>query len=263
LPNPATQAASGSGTAMQDSAITPADLALLGQLQQTVVARVPNLGSWGPVHFQVQNGVVTILGAVPTAAQQQQIESSVQQTPGVVAVMNKMTMAGSQPAGAAVSQDQVLSLRVRRAIVPQIQVAGNPVPVDFHAQQGVVTVVGTVSSIEQKRQIAALVQQVPGVVQVQDRMIVAGTAGANAAGALGTAGTSTASAPAGAQLGTANSGNPAIQKSGTANANLTPTGRTNSTALPRGLSNRTDLPPGLDRRIEMPPALAPRTNSFQ
>jgi len=261
IPNPAAPAPSSGANAIQDSAVTPADQALLGQLQQSVVSRVPGSASWAPLHFQVQNGIVTVLGAVPNTLQQRQLEAVVQQTPGVLAVINKTTAAGSQPNGVGTSQDQALLLRVRQAVVPQIQVANTPVPVDFRAHQGVITIVGAVPSIAQKRQIYALVQQVPGVLQIRDQMTVAG-----AAGAAGSAQplNPTASNSAGSNLGTAGiTTQETIQNAGAINPSLTPTGRTNRTRLAPPLVNRSDLPPGLNRRVELPAALAPRTNSFQ
>ncbi|HZR17092.1 MAG TPA: BON domain-containing protein [Verrucomicrobiae bacterium] len=256
LPNPATQTSNPGGT-VQDTAITPADQALLGQLQQTVVARVQGSGSWAPLHFQVQNGVVTVLGAVPSVAQQQQVEAAVQQTPGVVAVINKLTASPAQQAGIAGPQDQALLMRVRQSVVPQIQVAGTPVPVDFSVQQGVVTVTGIVPTIEQKRQISALVQQVPGVIQIRDMMNVPGMAGT-----VQNLNSRTPATSAGVQIGGAGANSAAGTQTGsTTSPNVTPTGRTNSTALPAGLGTRTDLPPGLNRGTELTPA--PRTNSFQ
>jgi hypothetical protein len=118
--------------------------------------------------------------------------------------------------------DQILLLRVRQSVVPQIQVAGQPVPVNFTVQQGVVTVNGVVTSLAQKRQIAALVQQVPGVIQVSDQMLV------NSTGAV---------------------------------PNLTPTGRSNGVALPTGPQGRTDLSPGLQREGAVPPGLVQGTNT--
>ena len=75
---------------------------------------------------------------------------------------------------------------------------------------------------EQKREIAALVQQVPGVIQVSDRTLV----------------NSTGTVP-----------------------NLTPTGRSNGVALPAGPQGRTDLPPGLQRESTLPPGLVQGTNT--
>ena len=253
LPNPATQASSSTSATIENSAVTQSDQLLLPQLQ-TIVARVPGAGSWGAVHFQVANGVVTILGSVPNAAMQQQILAAVQQTPGVVSVVNRLSTTGSaQAVAAGTSQDQTLLLRVRQTVVPQIQVAGTAVPVQFRAQQGIVTITGIVPTIEQKRQIATLVQQVPGVVQVTDLVKVNPSAAAmqnlNAeAGAVNTTTTTTGTIQD-------NTSGASAAAAGSSAGALTPTGRSNGTVLPPGLQGRTDLPPGLERQSSLPPGL--------
>lgn len=237
--------------ATQDQAVTAADQEVLARVRQRIVVRSGG-GAWGPVNFSVANGVVTVTGQAENPAAQQQLEALVKSTPGVVAVLDQLNTtsptaaaatttgqsgtAVSTPnsgsisvAGAMSPADQILLLRVRQSVVPQIQVAGQPVPVNFTVQQGMVTVNGSVASLAQKRQIAALVQQVPGVMQVSDqvRVGVPGTLPQPGLGAIGTAvsPTETTTSP---------------------NANLTPTGRTNGVAVPAGLQPRTDLPPGLE-----------------
>jgi len=217
------------------------------------------------VHFSVANGVVTVTGQAQSPAAQQQLEALVKSTPGVVAVLNQLNNAASPTAGTVTTTgnsgtttaplnsggpsvagamspaDQILLLRVRQSVVPQIQVAGQPVPVNFTVQQGVVTVNGSVASLAQKRQIAALVQQVPGVSQVSDQIRVGSTLPQTTLGATGTA----------AAVGQTTTG---------PDGNLTPTGRPNGAALPQGLQRRNDLPPGLQRRGALPPGLNEGTN---
>jgi len=247
----------------QDQAVTAADQEVLAQVRQRII--IPGGRPWGPVHFSVANGVVTVTGQAQSPAAQQQLESLVKSTPGVVAVMNQLNSAsptagtvattgttsgtttaplnsgGPSLAGAMSPADQILLLRVRQSVVPQIQVAGQPVPVNFTVQQGVVTVNGSVTSLAQKRQIAALVQQVPGVSQVSDQIRVGSTLPQTTLGATG------ATAAPGQITGP--------------DGNLTPTGRTNGAALPQGLQRRNDLPPGLQRRGALPPGLSEGTNS--
>jgi len=250
------------GGTTQDQAVTAADQEVLAQVRQRVI--IPGGNPWGPVHFSVANGVVTITGQAQSPAAQQQLEALVKSTPGVVAVMNQLnstsptagtvttsgnsgtttaplTSGGLSVAGAMSPADQILLLRVRQSVIPQIQVAGQPVPVNFTVQQGVVTVNGSVTSLAQKRQIAALVQQVPGVSQVSDQIRVGSTLPQTTLGATGTA----------AAVGQTTTG---------PDGNLTPTGRPNGAALPQGLQRRTDLPPGLQRRGTLPPGLTEGTN---
>jgi hypothetical protein len=107
---------------------------------------------------------------------------------------------------------------VREAVLPQIQVGGQPVPVRFNVQQGVVTLTGTVPNVAQRDQIANLVQQVPGVTQVNNQMLV-GTA---TTGIVTTAPSASPAATAPNQTGTATTSGSVITPN-----TLTPTGRTN------------------------------------
>lgn len=78
-------------TAFQDTALTTTDRSLLVQVRQTVIARLQPSGAWSPaVHFQINNGIVTLLGVVTSIQISQQIETTVTQVPGVVRVVNRL-----------------------------------------------------------------------------------------------------------------------------------------------------------------------------
>ena len=262
----------GSGVAgnVQDIAATAADQAILAQVRQTVVARVQGVSSWAPVNFQVQNGVVTVLGSLPSPALQQEVLSAVQQTPGVVNVINGTTTAGASTTrtggvittaggaagpGSAVlsSADKGLLLRIRQSVVPQIQVGGMPIPVQFNVQQGIVTLSGAVPTLAEKRQIFTLVQQVPGVVQVND-LVQVNPAASNIQG-LNSAGVTTGMATGAATV----PGSTTLPNNGLGN-NLSPTGRSMSGgAAPPVSPRRTDLPPG--SQFQAPAGISAQTNS--
>src|SRR5262249_15767720 len=75
---------------IQDRAVTSADQSLLIPLRQTVVTTLRTQASpWMPVHFDINNGVVTLFGTVQTANQKQQVVASVQQTPGVTRLIDQ------------------------------------------------------------------------------------------------------------------------------------------------------------------------------
>ena len=171
-------------TGLRDQAVTPVDRTLLLAIRQAVQAQGPNPAAFSPVSFEVRNGVVTLVGQVQNASTEEQLESLVQQVPGVTGIIDHLVVAGSPGAAQAgigqqgvgqplmSSQDQGLLLRIRQIVLPQVQVASMPVPLNFNVQQGVVTLTGTLPNAAQKAQIAALVRQVPGVVQVNDQVIV-------------------------------------------------------------------------------------------
>lgn len=231
----------------QDEAVTASDRTLLVNVRQTVQTQVRALtttsagGAWMPVHFRIQNGVVTLIGVVQTIEIQQQIEACVRRVPGVVRVEDTIEIGAVQGGGG--DTDDVLLTRVRESVLPQIQVGG----IDFQCHGGVVTVIGSVPQQEQKERLVSLVRQVPGVVNVTDQVTInAGVTGRPESGQV-------ESRPDEANRAV----NAAVETSRT--NNLTPTGRTNS-SLPPGLENRQQLPPGLQNREQLPPGLSKRTN---
>jgi osmotically-inducible protein OsmY len=96
----------------------------------------------------------------------QQIENCVRRVPGVLRVEDTIAVGSAQGGGG--DSDQVLLMRVRETVLPQIQVSG----IDFQCQGGVITVIGTVPQPELKQRLVTLVGQVPGVVNVTDQVTV-------------------------------------------------------------------------------------------
>ena len=72
--------------------------------------------------------------------------------------------------------DQILLRQIREQLAPHLRVSGTRAPVAFNVHEGDVTLVGIVPSNEEKKQIETLVQQIPGVVNVVDQLVV-GNAG--------------------------------------------------------------------------------------
>ena len=89
------QAQSGSGVAQtttitQDQAASVADRNLVIQLRQGIRPIIGSSEPWSPVHFISREGVVTLVGFVPNEPQRQQLVEIVQQTPGVVRVIDQL-----------------------------------------------------------------------------------------------------------------------------------------------------------------------------
>ncbi len=98
--------------ASQDRALTAADQTLLVQIRQTVSSRLQPSGAWSPaVHFQVNNGIVTLMGVVTTIQISQQVEMTTTQVPGVVRVVNRLAVSNESgvSTGAAVPAAQTNS----------------------------------------------------------------------------------------------------------------------------------------------------------
>jgi osmotically-inducible protein OsmY len=198
------------GIRIVDQAVTAADQTLLVDLRQAILPRLQVRGPWAPIAFQVREGVVTLLGTVQTFQIRQQVELLAAQTPGVVRVINQVVV---DSAGQTLSQaDFGLLTSVREAVVPQMQVNGVPAPVDFKVQQGVVTITGTVPSIDDAQRVVTLVQQVPGVAQVINQTTVAAAVDGGQTNTLGEA------------INVTNN---------IGSTNLSPTGRTTNGLLPQ------------------------------
>jgi osmotically-inducible protein OsmY len=79
------------------------------------------------------------------------------------------------------AQDKTLLVNIRQKVQTEVRAiassAGAWAPVNFKCDRGVVTIFGTVQSIEIKQQIDECVRRVPGVVRVEDTIVIAGNAG--------------------------------------------------------------------------------------
>ena len=177
-----------------DMARTPQDAALLILVRQHLA---PERHDGRMIQLSAQNGVITISGAVPSAEEGQEFVSLIQQTPGVVSVNNNLRIvpglfslrgdlgqdSGSTPA------DQRLAGQVRRHMGRRGRdQAGASESVHIVARNGVVTLVGFVSSIEERQALEAAVQSTPGVVQVIDQLQVRANAGIDTGAVGGSAG---------------------------------------------------------------------------
>jgi len=85
----------GSQIVFQDIAITDFDRSLLIRIRQAIVT--PSQGTGAPfnpasVGFQLNNGVVTAVGMVPTTGEKQRVLTVAQRVPGVVRVIDQMAV---------------------------------------------------------------------------------------------------------------------------------------------------------------------------
>jgi hypothetical protein len=80
------------GTNALGQGMTPADRALLTQVQQVLQPILSPTGVAMPVRALTREGVVTLVGVVPSLQQSQQIEAVVAQIPGVVRINNRLAV---------------------------------------------------------------------------------------------------------------------------------------------------------------------------
>jgi len=121
------------------------------------------------IHFVVRNGVVTIVGFVPTLAERQRIEAAVAGISGVTQVMDDLRVRTGGDV-AVTAADQALLTQLRQAVQPILVPTGTMTPA-FSAREGVVTITGTAASQQESQQIEAAVAQIPGVVRVSNQLV--------------------------------------------------------------------------------------------
>ena len=148
-------------------------------------------------------------------------------------------------------------------------------PVSFLVNGGIVHLVGTVPSIQQKQRIEAIVQRVPGVTRVVNQIQISSTSTTSATSSgldqdaistgansqYGSSVTDAAFSQTNSFSGTSGGFSGTNLMSGTlSQTNLSATGRTNNSNLPPGLRDRETLPPGLEQRDRLPPGLDQRNS---
>jgi hypothetical protein len=95
------------GWLQRDQAITEQDRAMLMQMRQAVFQGQPISGWMNSIHFILKDGVVRIVGTVPSVAERQRIETTVTQTPGVVRVYDALAVNASAGADAGAANASV------------------------------------------------------------------------------------------------------------------------------------------------------------
>jgi len=83
----------------QDRGFSATDQALIARLRQSVMPRAGAPSLWAPVHFNVQDGRVTLVGSVPSVEEEQRIMAMAQSTPGVVGVNSQLTISPDSNTG--------------------------------------------------------------------------------------------------------------------------------------------------------------------
>jgi hypothetical protein len=143
--------------------------------------------------------VVTLIGTVPTADESQRILLLAQQTTGVSSVVNNLQVApvptnvrpksnllGAGTDRAFSGPDQAILGGVKNATAVQLGLSSStPLPIHFSIENGVVGVMGPVTSMQEKQALLAAIQRVPGVNRVVDDLqVTGGAAGGVTPGAI-------------------------------------------------------------------------------
>jgi len=248
-----------------DQFTTPQDQALAHQIRQAILPEIRE--THAPIHLVVNNGVVTLVGFVPSLEERGEIENLVQRTPGVVNVVDNLQIGRDFERGERGTsrfgfenedrwdndRDRDLIGHARREMRRHNRFTGEDESVHIISRNGVVTLVGFVATTQEEQAFVNAVQNTPGVVQVINNIQIQGQEGANGNATVGaTIGTNGVTASGGlgpnraGQLGGVNGIGIPNSRFGVG-TNLTPTSRENSPSRffpgPTNSMNGTNMAP--------------------
>ncbi|BDC45753.1 BON domain-containing protein [Paraburkholderia terrae] len=126
------------------------------------LSRVPGLPV-ERVRVEIERGCVTLTGAVDTEAQRREAASVVGNMEGVVGVSNRLTICDPPAADVIVQITRTLGRRLKQEIDN----------ISVETCDGIVTLSGTVGSLDEKRAACLAASQVKGVREVIDRLGIA------------------------------------------------------------------------------------------
>ena len=131
-------------------------------LAMRIVAALGRVTNLPPdrVRVEMERGCVTLTGSVDTEVQLHAVASLVGKIEGVVGVSNRLTV--REPPAADVAEQIALTLGSRL----DHEIAG----ITVDTSDGVVTLSGTVGSVDEKRAVCLAASQVKGVREVIDRL---------------------------------------------------------------------------------------------
>jgi osmotically-inducible protein OsmY len=140
-------------------------------------ARSPELGGKN-IEVKVENRIVTLSGAVETPAQRNGAEQTARAVDGVAGVTNNLAVtnpqAGTEPPAAAPSTaDTNSDLATRVEFELYRSQAFDTLTMKIKAEDGAVTLAGTVRSVAEQLLAERIAQAVPGVKQVKNELKVA------------------------------------------------------------------------------------------
>jgi len=143
------------------SAFIDSDESLAARILETL-SRMPGLPV-ARVRVETERGCVTLTGSVDTEAQRREVALAIGNMEGVVGVSNRLTIRDPSAADVIAQISLTLDKRLKQEI-------GN---ISVETRDGIVTLSGTVGSLDEKHAACLAASQVKGVREVIDRLGVA------------------------------------------------------------------------------------------
>ncbi len=124
------------------------------------------------INFDSKDGVVTLTGTVSEETHKQLAEETVGSMAGVKSVINKLEVMGEGPVA---QSDAWVMMKIKTSLLYHRSVSG--IDTEVNVQDGVVTLRGNAASQEQKNLATEYANDIEGVKEVRNEMIVAKTPG--------------------------------------------------------------------------------------
>src|SRR5262245_14246791 len=119
------------------------------------------------IDIDTSNGVVTLSGAVPTAAEKAEAERVSRNTDGVRQVVNNLTVEQEAPAGGGTSSDATILTNIKTQLL-----ASGILGTNVDVKNGEVTITGEVENAQDKARAEMIARQASGVKSVKNQLTI-------------------------------------------------------------------------------------------
>src|SRR5215475_1116259 len=119
------------------------------------------------INVDTSNGVVTLSGAVPTAAEKSEAERIARNTQGVTQVVNNITVERGESANGGTLSDAAILTSIKSQLV-----ANGIIGTNVDVKNGEVTITGEVDNAQEKSKAEEIARQASGVKSVKNQLTI-------------------------------------------------------------------------------------------
>lgn len=119
------------------------------------------------INVDTSNGVVTLSGAVPTAAEKSEAERIARNTQGVTQVVNNITVERGESANGGTLSDAAILTSIKSQLVTNGIIGTN-----VDVKNGEVTITGEVANAQEKSKAEEIARQASGVKSVKNQLTI-------------------------------------------------------------------------------------------
>jgi hyperosmotically inducible protein len=119
------------------------------------------------INVDTSNGVVTLSGEVPTAAEKSEAERLARNTQGVTQVVNNISVERQEDANGGTFEDTTILTSIKTQLVTNGIIGTN-----VDVKNGAVTITGEVDNAQEKSKAEEIARQVSGVKSVKNQLTI-------------------------------------------------------------------------------------------